>query len=240
MDCIFPQRIQKALNLPPIQNIFGALPKNPSKPPWEKRPANTINEIVIHHSASTGTLAAEANYHINNRGWYTLSYHFSIDRGNIYQINDPLSITWHASGANTNGIGICVNWDLRKRPLTQFERDAVIGLVLVLKEMFPTITKVSGHNEVGKRNGYATACPVISMDKLREDIMTVENEIAYNESPQKKEEIAFRLMNQMTYFYNLSRGKNPDGTPATEGNKAWGLNMILSMETEFRKRGFLK
>lgn len=230
--------MRELLNLPEIVDITDQLPKHPTKI-WPKRSIESIELSVQHHTASEAPLINQALYHINHHNWAGLAYTFVVDRGNIYQTNDLLSLTSHASGANTIGVGVCINGDLSKRPMIDFERRAIIGIHITLKKLLGV--EVMGHNEASKKYAnHITACPVISMDKLREDIMSVENEIAFNESPQKKEEIAFRLMNQMNYFYNLSRGKNPDGSPATEGNKAWGLNMILSMESEFRKRGFLK
>lgn len=239
MDCIFPQRIQKALNLPQIQNIYATLPKHKTASPWAKRKSETITEIVVHHSASTASLLAQANYHVNSRGWHTLSYHFVIDRGGIFQINDPLSITHHASGANTNSIAICVNWDLRLRPLNEFEVNAIAGLVMTLKELFPTIQKVSGHNEVGKRNGYVTECPVVSMNKLRGDITGIEQRIIYSESEHRKKEIMYRVANQVSFMYNLSNGKDQFGKETSEGVN-WAQQGLLKLEREMIKLGILK
>ena len=239
MILTLPEKIQKVLNLPQIQYIHDSLPKNTAKKPWPKRPESSITEIVVHHSGDTGKIVNEANFHINKRGWYTISYHVSIDRGNILQLNDLLSITSQAKGANGNSIGVCINWNLTLRPPTEFEYNALMGVIIALKELFPN-AKVSGHNEIGKRYGYGTACPVISMDKLRSDIMTAEQELERAESPKKKEEIAYRMANQVVYLQNMSRGKKSDGTPATDEQKAWALAQLLKLQPEFERLGFLK
>jgi hypothetical protein len=203
-----------------------------------------IRYIVIHHSASTGTLQAENGYHTrpapNGNDWYKLSYHFSIDRGGIYQINDILDITPHAKGANDHGIGICVNWDLRLRGLTDFEKNALYGLITTLKDMFPN-AEIVGHNEISKRlANHATSCPVISMNQLRSDIMDAEQEMERAETPQKQDEIAYRMANHILYLQNMSRGKKSDGSAATPEQSKWALAQLLKMEPEFRRLGFLK
>jgi len=193
-----------------------------------------LQGIVVHHAASEAPIRNQALYHVNAHGWPGIAYTWCIQNEQIYQTNWLDDRTTHASGANDISFGICVVGDLSKRAITDFERRAITGLVLMAKEQFPHLW-VKGHNQVSK-----TACPCTDMNRIREDIIKVENEIAFNDSAQKKQEIAYRIMNQMNYFYNLSLGKNPDGSPASEGNKTWGLNMILSMEPEFRKNGFLK
>src|SRR5690606_36739366 len=109
-------------------------------------------------------------------------------------------------------VGIVVNRDLSKGDMTDLERELLYAAILSVKAVLP-IKEIKGHNEL-----CPTACPCTSMNRIRSDIAKLENEIAFNNSPQKKEEIAFHLMNQMTYFYNLSSGKNADGTPASDGN----------------------
>jgi hypothetical protein len=234
-----PEKIQKGLNLPQIQYIYDSLPKSSVVGPWSKRTANSITEIVVHHSGDTGTIVNEAKYHINNRGWHTISYHVSIDRGGIFQLNDLLSVTSHAKGSNAYSIGVCINWNLTLRPPTAFEYNALMGVIMALKALFPN-AKVSGHNEIGKRYGYGTACPVISMNELREDIMSAEQEMEHAEAPQKQDEIAYRMANHILYLQNMSRGKTSKGEAATPEQSKWALAQLLKMEPEFRRLGFLK
>jgi hypothetical protein len=224
MDLILPQRIQKALNLPQIQNIHDILPKSLIKPPWEKRPESAIREIVVHHSGDVATIQNEARYHIGTRGWYTISYHVSIDRGNIFQLNDLLSLTSQAKGANAYSIGVCVNWNLTLRPPTEFEYNALIGVILAIKEMFPDI-KVSGHKEIGKRYGYGTACPVISMDKLRSDIMTAELKLAITDSPNDQLAKAVAVRARVEDIYKIA--SDPTSKYSPEGLRK--MNRIHDM-----------
>lgn len=188
--------IQKGLNLPSIENIHATLPKHPTKSPWSLRKPESITEIVVHHAGDTGLIRNEALYHIRNRGWYTISYHISIDRGKIYQLNDLLAETSQCKGANAYSIGVCINWNLTLRKPTKFEMDALIGVILSLKALFPN-AKVSGHNEIGKRHGYGTACPVISMNKLREDLDDVEESFSYSVSSAADRALAYAVANRI-------------------------------------------
>ncbi|MFC5704401.1 hypothetical protein ACFPVX_24185 [Cohnella faecalis] len=70
--------------------------------------------------------------------------------------------------------------------------------------------------------------------------MTAEQELAYNESAQKKEEVAYRRANHVLYLQRLSKGLKPDNSPSTDGEKTGALQQLLKLEPEFRRLGFLK
>lgn len=235
-----PQKTLETFKIPQCEWIGDRFIVNPNKPPWPKRAEKDIKYLVVHHSASTGTLESENRYHTQNNNWYKLSYHFSIDRGHIYQINDILDITAHAMGANTNGIGICVNWDLRKRGLTSFEQNSLNGILLTLKGMFPN-AEIVGHNEISKRlAGHITECPVIDMKKVRSDFIMAEQDISKSQSKAKKKELAFRIANELLYLYNLSKGTDANGKTVPEGTQDWGVDRLLLLEEPMRKNGMLK
>lgn len=230
---IMSDRILSTLNLPQVQDIVAQLPHHATKV-WPKRDFNRLEGIVIHHAASEAPIRNQALYHVNSHGWAGIAYTFCIQNGQIFQTNYIDDRTTHASGANDIAFGICVVGDLSKRSITDFERRAITGLVLMLKEEYPHLW-VKGHNAVT-----ATSCPCTDMNVIRKDIETAERNVMIATSKQKQDEIIYMIMNQMSLFYNYSRGKNPDGTSAVPGNIDWGTNMILSLEPEFRKRGFLK
>lgn len=210
-----PENIRRVLDLPQVQYVHDSLPKSKTAKPWPMRPQSAINETVVHHSADTGLIENEALYHINNRGWYTISYHISIDRGEILQLNDFLMRTTHASGANDRSIGVCVNGKLHTRPMTDFERRALIGVNLAIQELFPNI-KISGHNEVGKRNGYGTTCPAISMDQLRSDIMTEGLKVEVSNTPNDQLQKAFAVQARVADIYKVA---SAPGKYQSEGNR---------------------
>ncbi|NHN34255.1 hypothetical protein [Paenibacillus agricola] len=43
-------------------------------------------------------------------------------------------------------------------------------------------------------------------------------------------ERAYKIANQLLYFYNLAQGTNPDGSAAAAGNVEWGKNVLLQLD----------
>jgi hypothetical protein len=235
MQLLLSDKTRETFKIPQIVDIGHTFITNPRKAPWPKRKMSDIRYIVIHHSASTGTLQAENGYHTrpapNGNDWYKLSYHFSIDRGGIYQINDILDITPHAKGANDHGIGICVNWDLRLRGLTDFEKNALYGLVTTLKDMFPN-AEIVGHNEISKRlANHGTACPIISMNQLRSDIMTAELNLHIAETPN---DMKARIFTAYGRFSDLYKVATTEGKYQKEAERK-----CLQIAAEMEKAGII-
>lgn len=207
-----PEKTRATFKIPDVLDISATFPTNTNRPPWAKRTPGDIRHLVIHHSASTGTLEAENRYHIHNNNWYKISYHLSIDKGRIVQLNGLLDRTSHAMGANDTGIGICVNWDLRLRGLTEFEQNALNGVVITLQEMFPN-AEIVGHNEISlKLANHRTSCPIISMSKLRETIMTEGLKLELTETPNDKlaQSVAVRTRIEDLYLTSQKVGKYQD------------------------------
>lgn len=235
-------------------DIRDQLPVNPHYT-WAQlagiRPIEALNTIVCHHdgipkykttSYSDIILAKRiAVDHINSKknhpnGDAGFPYDLWIRNGIIYWCNDIEPREYGVKNNNGYTVNVCVSGEYASTDqLTDADRKALYVAILMLKEAMPDDKYIKGHKELS-----ATSCPGYDMDRVRQDIAAIERETTLNESTQKKSEIAYRIMSQMQYFYNLSIGKNPDGSPATAGNKDWGLNSILKMESEFRKNGFLK
>lgn len=173
------------------------------------RQPKDITCITIHHSASPeGTLESHANFHAGKWG-AGISYHIAIDGGQIKQVNDLLSFTYHASGCNTYTIGIEINADLDKREMTSFERQLLYAAILSVKAVLP-ITEIKGHREMPKN---ATACPGkhTDMDRIRKDIHALEAEMEYQDSPNAEMEAAVRVMARLNGMYsNMNNPKYRD------------------------------
>jgi hypothetical protein len=103
-----------------------------------------------------------------------------------------------------------------------------------VKAVLP-IKEILGHREVAP-----TACPVTSMDRIREDIFAMEQEQILMNSKEKQLEIALRMQNQITYLNRMANGKMPNGEPATEGQINWSRSELMKFEPEFRRLGWLK
>lgn len=135
-----------------------------------------LNEIIVHCSAtradwmqgqSIGAKVAEIKrWHTAKppvgRGWNDIGYHFLIDRDGTVAAGRPLgTIGAHVQGHNTGTIGICLlgghgsskNDDPRDN-FTDLQLTSLRGRIKLLMEQYPTITKISGHNQYA-----AKACP---------------------------------------------------------------------------------
>lgn len=220
-------------SVPPILDVVDTMPKGKLYP-WPSRSLAQIDTIVIHHFASEASLLANANYHINGRGWRGLGYHIVIDNGKILQTNDLSHTTNHTTGYNERSIGISIRGDLSKRPLTDLERRLLYAAIVTLKSLFPRAV-VKAHNECA-----ATSCPCTSITKIREDVFSLEQEIEQMESEPKKEEVAFRIANTTLYYYNMAKGKLSDGREANEGQRTWAMQQLLKLQPEMTRLGMLK
>lgn len=228
---ITPQLL--AMGIPQVENIIDTLPNHPSKV-FPQRSMESVDTWILHHTASEAPLINQAKYHVYNRNWARIGYSIMIvDGSRIVQTNYLDVEAVHCAGWNHRSIGVCVLGDLSKRQLTPRERELLLAVFVSLNAMYPD-REIRGHNECKP-----TSCPVISTQKIREDVMTLEQEIIQAESPQKQEELAYRMANQILYLQNMSRGKN-NGLEVTEDQKTWALKQLLLLEPEFRRLGFLK
>lgn len=166
-----------------------------------------IDTIVVHHTASNGALVNQANYHLNHHKWPGLSYHLIIDEGRLKQVNDLLSMTFHAGGWNTNTVAVCINADLSKRAITDWERKLLYAAILTVKKLIPTIKYVRGHNEIPENK---TACPCIDMEQVRIDIGKLELQIKSTTNPDHIMNNCRKSASQHTYLFNEYM-KDPEG-----------------------------
>lgn len=154
----------------PIEDITDQIPKHASKR-WSMRNKDEINSIVIHHAASESPLVNQAKYHVNSHGWPGIGYHLMISQGRIFQVNDLLAESAHCKGHNDHSIGICILGDLSKRSITPLESELVSAAIVTVKSLLD-IKEVVGHNKWVK-----TACPCTSMDRIREEVETLETKL---------------------------------------------------------------
>lgn len=136
-----------------------------------------INEIIVHCTAtqpkwmgdhSTREKVAEVcRWHMQDRGWKNIGYHFLIDRDGTLAEGRPLDqVGAHTQGHNTGTIGVSLFGGFGSSATDKFsenftpEQDkALRALIKHLSSMYK-ITKVSGHNEYA-----AKACPSFNVPK---------------------------------------------------------------------------
>lgn len=137
-----------------------------------------INEIFIHCaatkpqwmiSATADQKVAEIRrWHVEERGWRDIGYHFVIDRSGDTVEGRPIEeIGAHVRGHNRNSIGICLvgGWggattDQFEEHFTELQRQALWKLLDDLTAQFPN-ARIRGHNEVA-----AKACPCFDVSEF--------------------------------------------------------------------------
>lgn len=131
-----------------------------------------INEIIIHCTATrpdwNSTQSAHEkvqevrNWHLS-RSWSDVGYHYLIDRDGTVVEGRPVEKTGaHVKGHNTGTIGVALfgghgsaATDQFSDHYTQEQAGALNHLLVELQQRFPSINKVSGHNDYTN----AKACP---------------------------------------------------------------------------------
>lgn len=121
--------------------------------------------IILHHSltadGSTVSWDAIRRYHVQERGWDDVGYHFGIEQiGDRYEILVGRMLT--ETGAhckelamNVVGLGICLVGNFDDAPPSGAQLVVLRKLVKSLQEVFGIQTShVLGHREIGKLSGF--------------------------------------------------------------------------------------
>lgn len=137
-----------------------------------------INKIILHCSDSPDNVdigvAEIREWHINERGWRDIGYHYVIRRNGTVEVGryengdsvlEDKEIGAHTFGENSDSLGIC--W-VGKNNQTREQRQSLIKLCahLVLREGL-SHTSVYGHREFDKNK----TCPNIDMDEFRKGLL---------------------------------------------------------------------
>jgi len=130
-----------------------------------------ISEIIVHCTATqpkwmegkpTKDKVAEVRkWHMRDRGWKDIGYHFLIDRDGALALGRPIDqVGAHTQGHNTGTIGVSLfgGYDAAATDkffdnFTQEQDKSLRALIAKLCNTYK-ITKVSGHNEYAQK-----ACP---------------------------------------------------------------------------------
>jgi hypothetical protein len=136
-----------------------------------------ISEIIVHCTAtradwwktrSTSLKVKEVRkWHVVDRGWADIGYHFLIDRDGTVAEGRPISKRGaHVKGHNTGSIGVSLfgghgssENDAFEDNFTPEQNDALRSLIAKLENTY-SIKKVSGHNEYA-----AKACPGFTVSR---------------------------------------------------------------------------
>lgn len=112
------------------------------------------NRIILHHAAAKSCTAQQIHqWHLDN-GWSGAGYHFLVRKdGKIYRLRPENKVGAHASGSNSDSLGVCFEGDFMTETMGETQRKAGAELVSYLKSKYG-ISKVQRHKDV-----CATDCP---------------------------------------------------------------------------------
>ena len=122
--------------------------------------------LVIHHSyqpteedyerlGGETTVREIQRYHMEDRGWIDIGYHFLIGPdGRVFEGRPPHAVGAHVRRRNTLKLGICVIGDFQTHAPTREARRSLVGLISWLRYLFGIGQQLYGH-----RDFVRTECP---------------------------------------------------------------------------------
>lgn len=133
-----------------------------------------INKIIVHCSATPEgrdvSLDTIKGWHVNERGWSDIGYHFVITLDGTVHSGRPINKSGaHTLNYNSNSIGVCYvggmnkEMKLAKDTRTEDQKDALVNLLCTLKDTYGGI--IHGHRDFANK-----ACPSFDATKEYENI----------------------------------------------------------------------
>lgn len=114
----------------------------------------STTRAILHHAESSNCTADDIHQWHLNRGWAGIGYHFFVRKdGSIYRGRPENTIGAHASGANSNSIGICAEGRYMTETMPDAQKNSIIELVAYLLNKY-NISTVLKHKDVS-----STDCP---------------------------------------------------------------------------------
>jgi hypothetical protein len=152
-----PQPPASSIGKPEIADITDKLPTHATEK-YATRDRAEIRTLVVHHSATGASAAPEtiAKYHVDEWHWPGIGYHFVIGAdGKIQQTNHLETVSYHAAGANREGVGICFLGNFMKQPPPDAQiKGGAKFVAWLLQELRLPAECIKGHREL-----MLTACP---------------------------------------------------------------------------------
>jgi hypothetical protein len=117
-----------------INDVSRALLTHPKKAYKER--SKTAKTLFVHHTGADNgrdnleAWSATAGYHVINKGWPGIAYHFGINlrpsvdkkgRLVIYQLNRETTICYHTKGCNNTGVGLVLQGHHGEDTLSDFQ-----------------------------------------------------------------------------------------------------------------------
>lgn len=131
----------------------------------QPKAARPITEIILHCTATPEgrdvSVATIRGWHVNQNGWSDIGYHWVVGLDGVPRPGRPeATVGAHTQGHNTGTIGVvyvggvAADGKTAKDTRTAAQRAGLMAIVRGLKKRYPTIKKISGHNQYANK-----ACP---------------------------------------------------------------------------------
>lgn len=130
-----------------------------------------VRAIIVHCTATRpgkGVVEQVRQIHVQENGWDAIGYHYIIDRTGVVHAARPMMFQGaHARGANAYSLGVALEGgvDANNQPqrnYTTVQYASLYALIGILKELYPTIKEVFGHNDMERMADFK-ACPVFNV-----------------------------------------------------------------------------
>lgn len=146
------------------------------------RRLDTVTHIVVHHTGSDDhTVDGITSYHVDQRGWEDIGYHYLVgngenaEDGHVYDGRSTQYQGAHVKGYNENTLAIALIGDCNSHEPTAAQLDALHNeLVRLLNEHSLDPEDVVGHRDFP---GVSKACPgaEVDLDMIRRRLTRDEN-----------------------------------------------------------------
>lgn len=140
------------VDIPKFKDVRRTLKTHPTRN-FPKLSLKGKTTIAIHHSltkqgASGSNAEGYARYHVDAHGWPGIGYSYVIEPdGTVKFCNDIELRTYHVGNHNNYAVGICLTGDFRTEEPTAEQKRSLRNLVDALKQDYPHLKYVKGHNE---------------------------------------------------------------------------------------------
>lgn len=116
---------------------------------------SATRRIILHHAEATSCTAEDIHrWHKEDNHWAGAGYHFLVRKdGKVYRLRPEWAVGAHASGSNSDSLGICFEGAFNVDRMGQAQIQAGRELVAYLKSKYG-ISLVQRHKDVGQ-----TDCP---------------------------------------------------------------------------------
>jgi N-acetylmuramoyl-L-alanine amidase len=116
------------------------------------------NRVIFHHSLSASGSVEEITKWHQARGFDTIGYHYVIQPNGFVEVGrDVEEVGAHASGENSDSIGICLIGDFTKTVPTDEQLNSALHLFGILSLEYPNV-KAQFHHEL---------CPGWKLDRVK-------------------------------------------------------------------------